>query len=256
MSKKHNKGRIPPGGFVWLHNPMADTTAWRMLTPGAKCLYLALKRHLSNDYSNNGRVFLSVRDAAKQVGSNKGSIQRWFRELQYYEFIVQTSPGTLGADGKGKAAYWRLTEVPCKDEPATRDYMYWDGEKFRDLPAQKKQNPVPTSGDRVYPLYRTLGGAEIRRHAPPTVPTTGDIETALGVPTTGDISSKPLYVPSSVSGAVSGRPKIGVSGRYKISADPRAMEQWFAIGRGRYEISAQPGAMLPWSTPHIEEIAA
>jgi hypothetical protein len=40
MSKRSQKGRIPSGGFVWLGNPMAGTTAWRKLTPGARCLYL------------------------------------------------------------------------------------------------------------------------------------------------------------------------------------------------------------------------
>ena len=47
-----------------------------------------------------------------------------------------------------------------------------------------------------------------------------------------------------------------LSPRYAVSRDPRAMEQWFAIGTGHYEISADPKAMLPWSTPCIEEIAA
>ena len=64
--------------------------------------------------------YLTAREAAKQLRSNRDSILRWFRELQHYGFIVMTNPGSLGVDGKGKAAHWRLTECPCNDEPPTK----------------------------------------------------------------------------------------------------------------------------------------
>ena len=38
---------------------------------------------------NNGRLYLSSRDAQKEMGGTwRDSISRWFRELEFYEFIV------------------------------------------------------------------------------------------------------------------------------------------------------------------------
>jgi hypothetical protein len=63
-----------------------------------------------------GFVFRSV-NFAPSSGRNRASairhneIARWFRELQFYGFIVMTKGGSLGVEGKGKAPHWRLTEL-------------------------------------------------------------------------------------------------------------------------------------------------
>jgi hypothetical protein len=112
---------------------------------------------------NNGRLFLSHRDAIKEIGGpQRDSISRWFRELQHYGFIVQTEAGCLGIDGKGKAPRWRLTELEApggRDSSTlmlpTRDFLKWDGTKFRDdrgavlRARKKKQNPGLQRGARV-----------------------------------------------------------------------------------------------------------
>ena len=185
MSKKYkNKGRLPAGGWVWIGKAMMGTTAWRMLTPGAKCTYLVLKGKLSNDASNNGRVFLSLREAADEVGSNKDSIGRWLRELQHYGFIVLTRAGTLGTEGRGMAPHFRLTEFPYQSQPETRDYLYFNGEKFRDRRPTKTKSRPHYWGQGVPTLRDGRGGLAARFPAP-TVPTTGDIGTSEPVPTTG-----------------------------------------------------------------------
>lgn len=65
---------------------------------------------------------------------------RWFKELQYYGFIVMTSPGHLGVEGRGKAPHWRLTELGTRNRDGvdipTRDFQRWNGTRFR-----QKQNP-------------------------------------------------------------------------------------------------------------------
>jgi hypothetical protein len=81
------------------------------MSHGARSLYVALKRRYSSNRKNNGRIYLSIRAARKELGSGSSQIIRWFRELQHYGFIVMMSPGCLGLDGKGKAPCWRLTEV-------------------------------------------------------------------------------------------------------------------------------------------------
>jgi hypothetical protein len=155
--KRKDKGRLPP--FVPVDQEMMNSPAWRATSYGARWLYMHLKRRWSFKRQNNGRIFLSQRDAQEELGCNhRDSISRWFRELQHYGFIVMTSPGSLGLDGKGKAPTWRLTEAEWPGGRngdtwmlPTKDYLKWTGTKFRD---DQKQNPGPGSGARVAPEAR------------------------------------------------------------------------------------------------------
>jgi hypothetical protein len=165
MSKRKDKGRIE-GQFVPLRHEILDSRAWRAMSNGARVLYIALRRRM---IKNNGRVYLSTRDAAAELGSNRDAVQRWFRELQHYGFIVMTSGGCLGVDGKGKAPHWRLTELPTHSQqynsldPGTKDYLSWKGKKFR---GQKKQNPgreIGASVDAKAGPYRRIWVAPISR---------------------------------------------------------------------------------------------
>ena len=154
MSRSKNKGRLAP--FVPLDREMMDSLAWRATSYGARCLYMHLKRRWSFKQKNNGRIFLSQRDAQEEMGcKHRASIGRWFRELQHYGFIVMTEPGCLGVDGKGKAPHWRLTEIEAPGRRngstlmlPTKDYLRWTGTKFRD---DQKQNPGTGSDARVVP---------------------------------------------------------------------------------------------------------
>jgi hypothetical protein len=109
------------------------------MSHGARSLYTAIKRRYNANNHNNGRLWLSTRDAAKEIGSSSEEIVNWFRELQHYGFIVMMQPGRLGVEGKGKAPHWRLTELGYMHDAPTRDFMRWDGTKYRRV---KKQNPV------------------------------------------------------------------------------------------------------------------
>jgi hypothetical protein len=134
----------PP--FVMVTNQVLDSSAWRAMSTGARVLYVALRRRYRNDRHNNGRIFLSQRDAAKEIGRDTNQITRWFRELKHYGFIVQTKPGFLGLDGAGRAPHWRLTECGYMKEHPTQDYLHWDGTPFKP-PQPRKQNPVRETTD-------------------------------------------------------------------------------------------------------------
>ena len=82
-----------------------STPAWKALSHGARSLYVAIKCRYNLNNHNNGRLFLSHRDAADEIGSDTKEIGRWFRELQHYGFIVMNEPGCLGVDGRGKAPH-------------------------------------------------------------------------------------------------------------------------------------------------------
>jgi hypothetical protein len=179
MSRK-DKGRIA-GHFVPMLIDTMAAAAWRAMSPAARVLYVALKSRYSFKARNNGRIYLAVRQAAKETGLNKNILARGFRELQYYGFIVQMNPGCLGVDGKGKAPHWRLTELGYMTDLPTRDFTRWDGEVFHEQKSPeyykrqerrldrlavtrkaKKQNPVPTSGTpcpdvQDIPLSQTSG---------------------------------------------------------------------------------------------------
>ena len=144
MTRRRDKGRLPP--FVPLLKDTMASPAWRAMSPSARCIYIALKQRYSSNFKNNGRLYLSVRQAAKEVGVNKDTAARAFREIEHYGFGVITSGACLGVDGKGKAAHWRLTEVGYMTEPPTRDFLSWDGTPF---PTSKNKSPSEKFGHRV-----------------------------------------------------------------------------------------------------------
>jgi hypothetical protein len=131
MSKRKASphGKLPP--FMPLLKETLSTPAWRALSHGARSLYIALKLRYSSNFKNNGKIYLSQRDARHELGSGFEEIGNWFRELQHYGFIVQTQAGCLGVDGHGLAPHWRLTEVGFMNEFPTKDFTKWDGVKFK-----------------------------------------------------------------------------------------------------------------------------
>ena len=127
--------------FVMITKPLLDSKAWRSMSLGARVLYVALKRRYWKDRKNNGRIFLSTRNAAVELGRDTKQIVRWFRELQHYGFIVQTRRGSLGTDGVGKAPHWRLTEVGYMGEHPTQEFLRWNGTPFRDIATTGTHKP-------------------------------------------------------------------------------------------------------------------
>jgi hypothetical protein len=199
MSKQHrgqDKGRLEP--FVPLLKDTLKTPAWRNMSHGGRSLYTALRGRVFNDIArHNGRVFISVRDACKEIGSSHEQVVRWFKELQHYGFIVMTSAGCLSFDGKGKAPHWRLTELGSRagdgglDLP-TRDFLRWTGERFVYSPT-KKQNPVAES--RNTPL-RKAATPPLRKAATldgQSVAESRNIETPQNVAESRNISSNHLH---------------------------------------------------------------
>ena len=141
-TKKRRKGRLGP--FIPLIKATMATPAWRAMSCGARVLYTELRGLLSNDYSNNGRVFLSDRDAAVLVGVTPGTIVRYYAEIEHFGFLRKISEGFLGVDGRGIAPHYRFTEFSHGTHPPTRDFEKWDGELFAYTPhrtGRKKQNP-------------------------------------------------------------------------------------------------------------------
>lgn len=144
--KPHNKGRIG-GPFVPVLKDTIKTPAWLAMSHGARSLYVALKSRYNSKSQN--AVYLSTRSATEELGSfsHRDNVRRWFRELQYYGFIVMVTPAYHGV-GKGLAPHWRLTEEGHAGQPPTRDFLRWDGAAFHEQKSpshyvSKKQNRGP-----------------------------------------------------------------------------------------------------------------
>ena len=178
------KDKLPP--FVPLLIATLDAPAWRAMSHGAQMLYVALKRRYSIKLHNNGRIFLSQRHSAIELGSHHTQIARWFRELQHYGFIVMMTPGCLGLEGKGKAPYWRLTELGYMKEPPTRDFMRWDGTPFAE---KKSRAGKPAQGVQE---NRHTSVLENRPPSEESVPENQHIQERDGVPEKRHITSLPL----------------------------------------------------------------
>ena len=148
MTKTNATGRTTGAmqPFVQVLKPTLKEPAWKALSYGARCLYITLKSYYFGD--NNGRVYLGVRKAARELGASRSSTEIWFRDLTEHGFIVSTSGGFLGSDGKGTATSWRLTEIGYMGEQPTKDYKDWPSVKNR-IPSQKMVHPVPKKGTGV-----------------------------------------------------------------------------------------------------------
>ena len=71
--------------------------AWRATSYGARSLYVHLKLRWRSRPRNNGRLYLSHRDAQEEMGrATRDSISRWYRELEFYGFVVKTAEAALG----------------------------------------------------------------------------------------------------------------------------------------------------------------
>jgi hypothetical protein len=145
---KHEKRRQRiEGPFVPMLNSTLDSPAWRAMSHGARSLFMALKRRYNPGYHNNGRIYLSQRKAAEELGSHHNEIARWFRELQHFGFIARMTPGYLGVEGHGRAPRWRLTELGYMRDLPTRDFRQWKDDPFVD----KKTKSRAGKGARCVP---------------------------------------------------------------------------------------------------------
>ena len=113
MRDRRNKGRLPV--FVPLFKDTMSSPAWRATSHGARSLFTALKSHYNRTVC--GGVYLSARRASKELGSNKDYITRWFRELEFYGFIVMISAGCLASRAKAKR---RIGDLPTNGSTTSR----------------------------------------------------------------------------------------------------------------------------------------
>ncbi len=151
MSRKPYKGgKRGRGRFVQLDEYMQKSPAWATMKPGPRALYIELKRRYNG--RNNGKIFLSQRDAAKAINVHRNTVCHYFRELVERGFIRLVEPHALGPSGIGKASVWALEELPLDGiGPGPKAFMRWpEKQKPRTKmrpPRHKKQDDEPENRD-------------------------------------------------------------------------------------------------------------
>lgn len=129
---------------------MMEEPAWRALSPTAQALYPWLKLEWRGPKNNNnGRICLSVRQAAHGLGVSDNTAAKAFHDLQAKGFIVQTETPCLGVNGAARGAMYELTELACnkRDDPVGRKlYKTWT--KGSDFPVKiaRANNPYGRNG--------------------------------------------------------------------------------------------------------------
>ncbi|MEC7290159.1 MAG: helix-turn-helix domain-containing protein [Pseudomonadota bacterium] len=119
--KTNVKGRSKTEGqYMRLPYVMANSDAFRSLSGPAVKVWIELRSRFNG--SNNGRVSLSLREAASLLGMSQTTAQRAFRELEQKGFVVRRMSGSWYGR---KAAEFILNDCPYDGHPPTRDWQRW-----------------------------------------------------------------------------------------------------------------------------------
>jgi hypothetical protein len=123
------------GSHVRLYHWELKSLAFRSLSVGARALLIDLKALYNG--TNNGGLFLSVREAGKRLGVAKDTASKYLRELELRGFVKAREHGHFSmksASRRGQATTWTLTEYGVGDAIPTKDFMHWRPEDHSTVP--------------------------------------------------------------------------------------------------------------------------
>ncbi|MFN3273051.1 MAG: hypothetical protein ACK41U_00095 [Paracoccus sp. (in: a-proteobacteria)] len=122
-----------------LHLNTMRTEAWKALPRVAQALYPWLLLEWSGPKgNNNGKIRLSVRDAAKCMGCAINTASNAFHDLQAKGFICITEGARLGVGGEGKSPSYEITELAMPGAASGRK-LYKNWSSGNDYPVTKAQ---------------------------------------------------------------------------------------------------------------------
>jgi hypothetical protein len=133
--KTNKTGRSESGEkFARLFLATMKSPAWLVLSPYAQRLYpwLLLEFH-GPKRNNNGRIALSVKQAAELLSCNSETARKAFRDLQSKGFITVTRRAALGIEGEARGHLYELTELGTPRNPVPRK-LFRDWKPGTDFP--------------------------------------------------------------------------------------------------------------------------
>ena len=110
--------------FVKLTYPLLESEAWRWLRPISQSVYIELRRRFNG--SNNGRISLSLAEAAQILKASKSSISTALKQLETHGFIKLIKKGYF--TGR-MASEYALTDEQLDGYPPTREWKQWQSTK-------------------------------------------------------------------------------------------------------------------------------
>ncbi|WP_127561765.1 helix-turn-helix domain-containing protein [Nioella ostreopsis] len=167
MAKRDSKGNPITGKgehFTKLIRATMETPAWRALPPIAQALYPWLRLEWRGpDANNNGKLRLSVRQAAIRMGVSRDTAARAFHELQAKGFIVMTERACLGIEGAAKSPAFEITELPLPHGGGREGRkLFKDWRPGQDFPVMRAgaNNPEGRNG-KAKPCHENQDGTVI-----------------------------------------------------------------------------------------------
>ena len=110
--------------FVKLTYPLIESQAWRWLRPISQSVYIELRRRYNG--FNNGRISLSLSEAAHILKASKSSISKALKQLETHGFIKLIKKGYF--TGR-MASEYALTDEQLDGCPPTREWRRWQPAK-------------------------------------------------------------------------------------------------------------------------------
>tara|TARA_R110002124_G_scaffold287223_1_gene471738 strand:- start:5474 stop:6235 length:762 start_codon:yes stop_codon:yes gene_type:complete len=160
---KPKKAKVLPNGrnaepqsrFARFDHEILRSPAYCSLTPNARALLMQLE--MMSNGSNNGSLWLSVRDAAARLGiANLGSATRAFNDLIEAGFIAMTKEAhfSIKSADTSRARCWRLTYYFLPNfGPATNEWKNF-------IPTNKDAIRRMNAGLRAHADYRKAQAKE------------------------------------------------------------------------------------------------
>lgn len=145
---KRNEARVEH--YTTMVRSTMEAPAWRALSATAQALYPFLKLEWRGPKANNnGKLRLSVRQAAAALGVSLNTAGRAFHDLQAKGFIVATEAARLGVSGDAKGTAFEITEIALPHaERNTGRRLYQEWRKGCDFPVLRcmANNPRGVNG--------------------------------------------------------------------------------------------------------------
>jgi hypothetical protein len=156
--RRRKKGRSAQP-FIQIFNYMLATPAWLSLPAMARAAYIQIAARYNG--SNNGKISLSSRELADELGCARATAARALTNLDDAGFIRPTSIGQFKLRNR-KASEYRLTAFRCDEtgEAATKDFQQWapadrsDGLTHETVRYHQRATPPPKSASRSHPRDR------------------------------------------------------------------------------------------------------
>ena len=138
--------------YTIMNRVLMQTDAWRSLSTTAQALYPWVRLEWKGPKANNnGKISLSVRQAAERLGVTKDTAARAFQDLQAKGFLHVTETASLGVHGHGKCFKYEITEISLGTErDGRRLYKTWSKNNNFEVVKAVPANP---SGHRTKTLH-------------------------------------------------------------------------------------------------------